>query len=393
MLKTVVRGSIVCILVLLMVTLFAVPALAFDARGGDTINIAEGEVVDGDLYLGGGDIIINGTVNGDIFGAGQSLTLNGKVNGGITFAGQTITINGNVSNGVRAAGYSIQVSGSIGRDLLVAGSEVTITGQAVISGDLILTAGNAGIDGRISRDITGSATNVIITNEIGRNIDLKVEKLTITSDAKIQGDLTYSGQKEANIQPGASISGKTTHSLPKPEPNLFPIFVGLAVIWWVLAFLMILVIGIIAILIVSPRLNSMALSVQVKPWQSLGWGAVILIVTPIAAIIVMCTVIGLPLGLIALALYGIALYLAQLPVALLIGRLIIKQNRELGSKGMMIGAMALGLFLLSLVRLIPFIGWIAGLLTIVFGLGTIITSSRKKADTISDSPSAGGTNS
>jgi len=43
---------------------------------------------------------------------------------------------------------------------------------------------------------------------------------------------------------------------------------------------------------------------------------------------------------------------------------------------MMIAALALGLFILFVLRLIPFVGWIVTLLTIVFGLGTLITASR-----------------
>jgi hypothetical protein len=42
-----------------------VPVLAADFRGGDTITVASGEVVDDDLYVSGTNIIIDGTVNGE----------------------------------------------------------------------------------------------------------------------------------------------------------------------------------------------------------------------------------------------------------------------------------------------------------------------------------------
>jgi len=87
----------------------------------------------------------------------------------------------------------------------------------------------------------------------------------------------------------------------------------------------------------------------------------------------MITVIGIPVGLIALLLYGIAVYLSQIPVALLIGRLILGWNRAM-SQGSMIGALALGLFILLLLMLIPFVGWLVGLLTVAFGLGSLATS-------------------
>jgi len=80
----------------------------------------------------------------------------------------------------------------------------------------------------------------------------------------------------------------------------------------------------------------------------------------------------LPLGLIALALWGIAIYLSQIPVGFLIGRLIIRRNGEIESRGLMIGALALGLVILLVLGLIPYIGWLVMLLTIMFGLGSLV---------------------
>ena len=88
----------------------------------------------------------------------------------------------------------------------------------------------------------------------------------------------------------------------------------------------------------------------------------------------MCTIIGLPLGIIGLVLYGVAIYLSQIPVSLLIGKLIIMQKKEPDSIGSMIGALALGLVILLVLGLIPVIGWIINLLVIIFGLGALVTS-------------------
>ena len=111
-------------------------------------------------------------------------------------------------------------------------------------------------------------------------------------------------------------------------------------------------------------------------WLNLGWGAIILFLTPIAAIVICFTVIGIPLGLITLALYGIALYLSQIPVALCIGRTIIKRSRETESKSMQVGAFAAGLAILAVLRAIPFIGFFIWLAAALFGLGTLVTSKK-----------------
>ena len=169
--------------------------------------------------------------------------------------------------------------------------------------------------------------------------------MTILPAANIGGDLSYTSKEEADIQSGAQVAGKTTHNLPpaKEEPvksSPFPSFFG--VLWMVARFLMALIAGLIIILIAPKRLTSIAEAIRTRPGASAGWGALILFLTPIAAILVCITIIGLPAELITLGLWGIALYLAQIPVGLFIGRCIIGRFREVEGRGIMVGALALG---------------------------------------------------
>ncbi|MFC1992687.1 hypothetical protein ACFLV3_02605 [Chloroflexota bacterium] len=365
----------------LLILICSSPVMALDLREGETVTIASGEVVNDDLYITSGDIIINGTVNGDVFAVGRSITINGRVDGGISFGGQTAVINGEITNSLRFGGQSIIVNGIIGRDLVVGSSQLSVSSAGQIDGDLVFGAGTAQINGFIGDSILGGAGEVTLANNIGGDVTLGVDRLTITSGADIQGALKYTSQNEASIQSGAKISGDISHLIPErseKEWGAKGILAGItgAVIWKTLSYVMIFIIGIILILIAKKRMILMHTAIQKSPWQTLGWGALILIATPIAAVIVMITVIGLPLGIISLVLWGIALYLSQILVALLLGRLIIRQNRELNSTGFMIGALALGLLVLFALRLIPIIGWIVSLLVMVFGLGTLITSVR-----------------
>ena len=367
-------ASINIMLIVMLGTVFAaVPALAADLRSGDTVTVASGEVVDGDLYVAGSDIIIDGTVNGDIFGAGRSLTINGTVNGGVSFAGQTLTVNGEIAHGARLAGQTINVSGNIGRDLVAAGGDATVTSTAKIGGDLILGVGTSRIDGHINGNIKVSATEVTITDGVGGNIELKADELTIASTANIQGNLTYTSENEANIQVGAQIGGEATHKVPEVKEPAGP-FAGIG--GKVIAFLMTLLAGIVIILIAPRRAVAVAASIRQKPWLSLGWGAIILFATPIAAIITLVTVVGVPVGLIGLALYGIAIYLSQIAVGLFIGYWIISSFSKVESRGVLVGALALGFAILTLLKLIPYIGFPLWLATVLFGIGAMALSEK-----------------
>jgi hypothetical protein len=349
----------------------ALPALAADFRGGDAVIVARGEVVDGDLYVSGADIIIDGTVNGDIFGAGRSLTINGTVDGGVSFAGQTLTVNGEIAHGARMAGQTISVSGNIGRDLVAAGGDVTVTSTAEIGGDIILAVGTSRIHGHVKGNIAGGAGEVTITDGVGGNIELKADKLTITSTASIQGNLTYTSGSEADIQTGAQIGGTTTHKVPEAKEPAGP-FADIG--GKVIAFLMTLLAGIVIILIAPKRVAGVAAALRYKPWLSLGWGAIILFATPVAAIITLITVVGVPVGLIGLTLWGIAIYLSQIAVGLFIGHWIISYFSKVESRGILIGALALGFAILTLLKLIPYIGFPLWLATVLFGIGAMVLS-------------------
>ena len=67
-----------------------------------------------------------------------------------------------------------------------------------------------------------------------------------------------------------------------------------------------------------------------RPGQSLLWGLVLLIVTPIISFILFFTIIGAPLAVILLIIYGVTIYLSTIFVGLVIGRKILGylQNRK-----------------------------------------------------------------
>ena len=358
----------------------ATPALAFDARGGDAITISSGEVVDDDLYVGANTVIIDGTINGDLWAAGNVITINGIVNGSVMAAGRIVNINGDIGHAVRAAGETINISSDVDGDVMVGGSQVNIASTARVGGDLLLGAGNARIDGLIEGVIKGGGGDVTISSEVRGDVALKVESLTILPTANIQGNLTYTSEEEADIQAGAQIGGVTTHNLPEVKEERargFPFVLFSGIGGKVTGFIMALLAGLVIILLAPRRLTSVAESIRSRPGPSAGWGAVILFATPIAAIIVCITIIGIPLGLIALALWGIAIYLAQIPVGLFIGRWIIGHFRGVEGKAIMVGALALGLVILRLLSLIPHLGFFIGLAVILFGLGAVVVTLRR----------------
>jgi cytoskeletal protein CcmA (bactofilin family) len=380
MLSRFIRTLIIALLISIFILVMAVPVMAFEERSGTNVTIGSGEVVNGDLYLTATNITIDGTVNGDVFGLGQTVNINGTINGGITLAAQTITVNGKVFAGARIAGQTITIGGSIGRDLIAAASDLNINANAVVNGDLILVCSAFNMSGHIAGNIRGSADSFTISGKIDKNVDVTVNTLQINSTANIGGNLSYTSKNKAAVQSGAIINGTTNQIIPSQEGIENFVFAGIvgSIAFKIFSYLAIFIIGIVLIFTILRRLKLLALTIQRQPGPCLGWGALIFFITPLAAFIVMLTVIGIPLGLLSMAVWGILVYLSQIPVALIIGWLILSRNRDIRSHALLVGALALGLFILYLLTCIPIVGWIIWLFIFFFGLGSLVSVFRSK---------------
>ena len=108
----------------------------------------------------------------------------------------------------------------------------------------------------------------------------------------------------------------------------------------------------------------------------LGFTAFLLV--PVAAGVAMVTLIGLPIGLAAGLLFGLALYAAKLPIAVWIGGRLLGLAGRPGASPY--AAMGVGVVLLYLLFAIPFVGWVFWLAATWLGLGAMVVCGRRYLD-------------
>ncbi|MGA1864664.1 MAG: hypothetical protein ACMUHX_06335 [bacterium] len=367
-------------MLLLFLVLSGTPSMAFEFRRGDKVTIAGGEVVNDDLYIAGEEVLVDGIINGDLWAFGRAIIISGEVKGSILAGAESINISARSVHTIRAACRSLRISSDIDGDVIAGAAEVNIASTATIKGDLLFGAGRTRIDGLIGSDVLGGAGMVHISDGIKGNVKLRAGEITLSPSSNIKGDFTYISEKNADIQEGALIAGSVTHKLPiiKARRKGAPAAIFLLIISRILFFLMALITGLVIIFLAPKRLMSISESIGISPWTSLGWGAVILFATPPAALTVFFTIVGIPLVFIALAIYGIAVYLSQIPVGLFIGSLIIGRFYKVEKKFIMFCSLTLGLFILNLLRLIPLLGFFVTLVAILLGLGAVIVSVKKQ---------------
>ena len=360
-------------MMLTLMILISLPATVFATENSnDTFILEKDELVNHDLFVGAGYMKILGNVNGDVFAAGGDFENSGHINGDIILGSGNSIIGGKVDGNLRVGAGRVVINGEVARNATALSSDVLLDKDAAINGNLNVLAGKVTLNGYVGGDFRAGAESVLINGLIKGDVEVGSSKVSFGPDAKINGHLMYKGDKEMFIPEGV-VDGEIIRKEPTTsvnfEQNRKKVEKGVKVFRVVrraISILSYLIIGTILSLVFASFMKKTALTIEEKPWQTLGLGFGGLIVIPIAALLIMITVIGIPIGIISFMLYGILLYLAKLPGALWIGSKILKEE----TKPLL--PMLLGIFILMLVSFIPYLGAFVSFVAMVFGIGSYL---------------------
>jgi len=109
-----------------------------------------------------------------------------------------------------------------------------------------------------------------------------------------------------------------------------------------------------------------------RPLKLLGLGAVVIVALPIISILLFSTMVGVPLGIIGLLGFAIAIIFSSIIAPIIVGsvvyRFFSKKDLEVSGKTIIIGV-----FLFVLAGIVPFIGPFAVLILMLIALGSVAT--------------------
>lgn len=317
----------------LVLTLFTGVAAA-DTRAGGTVVIEEGESVNG-LSATAGTIVVEGTVNGDLRAYGGDVV---------------IAESGTVTGIVRVYAGSVHINGTAEDTVLVYAGSVTV-----------------GETGFVDNSFGAVAGDVTLAGEFDSDVNTFAGETNLERTATIDGDLTYEG--ELNDR-GGSVGGVTQRT---QELALFPPLGPLLIIFSIFMFFANLFLGSI-LLYAGPKFAEAAYETCVtEPARTAGAGVAGVGGVAIAIFLFAITVIGLP---IAVALLMVTLVLAWL--AAIYGRYVVgqwllsytsRENRYL--------ALFVGVVLIGLLGLIPYLGFVIRALVFLLGAGVVALACRR----------------
>ncbi|HKX24293.1 MAG TPA: hypothetical protein VJM46_03570 [Candidatus Saccharimonadales bacterium] len=359
-------------LVVAPVAVSAHGSVTMNMRSGNIASVGKDEVLDSSVYLAGRTVTVAGTVKGDVYCAGQDIEVAGTVEGDVICAGQTVTVSGNVLGDVRVAGQTVTLAGPVAHSLTAFGQNVTVAGSAVVNLDATIYGTSVQVGGKIGRDATVGGEAVTLAGTIGRNVVAQVGQLAVGGGARIGGDVEYTSAKQLDKGNGATISGKTSrHDPPADEQKAQASswsnqFWGVA--FWFGSWLMF---GLLLLALMPRNLKSTSeLMIKQGGWALLA-GLAALVLTPIVAVMLMFTLVGIPAGVALLLLWIVAMMAGCAYSGFALGQWIAAQTGW-KLKWPSFTALVLGLFVLALLMLIPVVGGLFSFLALVWGLGGIV---------------------
>ena len=349
----------------------AIPGWGVQLKAGENVSIPAETSTPDDVYAFASKVDVAGKVIGDVVAAAGQVSVSGTVTQDVMLTGGNVSFSGKAGDDLMAAGGSVTVSGSVVEDATITGGQITFAKDSKVTRDLLVAGGSIALGGSIGRDAKISGGQVELDGPIGGSVQVDAQQLTVGPNAVIKGDLTYSAKQKPQISPLAKIMGKTIEKPAPARPKPLCAF-GCKAAWWFLRLAMLLVAGLVVIALAPKAAELSADAVFGRFWLSLLVGLLFLTVVPIAAVIVMCTVLGLPLGLILFVAYFISVYLSRAFVGLAIGRWLFKRSGN-ESVSPYLGLLV-GLLILWLLIAIPFVGALIHLVALLVGLGALVTT-------------------
>ncbi len=320
-----------------------------------------------ELFSAGNNLVRTGLVEGSVFDAGRNLKSDAIVRGIMFTAGENLLLEGE-SEYLFAAGKMLNVAQKVDRDLFAAGQILNFD-QVNIGRDAYMAGEDIVLDGNVGRNLFIGAKSASLSGNVKGDLTLGVEKVDIADDMVIGGNLKYNEDAQLNMSDKVKVGGeKTTYKseeFKKEEPTerekivaklggyliklATAVMYGLILLW--------LFPGIF-INLVKQNLPLSAASF----WKKIGTGLLVLILTPLVALFIFITIVGIPVSLLLLMVYGFAIFTAQIFVGYLLGTVLLSKSKKWLN-------LVLGVSALILIKMLPLFGGVITWLSIIWGLG------------------------
>jgi cytoskeletal protein CcmA (bactofilin family) len=337
------------------------------------------------VYRANGNVSLAAPVKGDFYAAGGRVTVDQPVAGDATLAGGSVTVKAAVGDDLRAAGGDVKIESKVGGELYVCAGNITLSNSAVVADAVTLFAGNINIEGKLKGPLKIYARRVVLNAEVAKDVELNAEEIELGPQAKLGAGLRYPVDAQFKTAEGVVIGGAVTRGVAmngRPDTHHDREWhgqsMGRAAGWAgtiggaVASFVGLLAAAALFLLVFTGFSRRASSTIQATPWPALAAGIAVLLGTPMLAMLLLVTLIGIPLGIALIMIFPLMLLMGWVVGVFGIAQRLqhgFQKGKPSGSRTALIGFFALTLLLVLLVGSIPFIGFFILLAVLLLGLG------------------------
>lgn len=253
--------------------------------------------------------------------------------------------------------------------------QIVLTGSLTVAGDqtvdtALIFDGPATVEGTVRDDLVVFNGDTDVSGNVEGDVIVLNGALVVRSGAVIDGDLITSATPE--VEDGATVRGSRQSVTTNIDWDL-TWFAG-RFVWWLGYSVSVLILGLL-LLAFAPRLDGGILeAIRTRLGATIGWGAALFFLIPIAAGVLLFTVVGTPLGLFLLLALALIYTVGYTAALVGIGRML------MGSSSKYVAFLVAWLILRG-IALIPVLGGLAWFLASAWGLGMLAVAIRGSRST------------
>jgi cytoskeletal protein CcmA (bactofilin family) len=252
-----------------------------------------------------------------------------------------------------------------------AAGDLTVASGASIGGRAWMSGRTIRLEGTLEQEAHIAGDHVLIGGNVHGPLHVVAQRLELLPTAHVFGTLSYEGPAAATVAPGAvldhtihytHIPARTARDARWPRAATSVLF-GFHVFFG----------GLVLLLLIPRFAGEAARTLATATTQSLIAGLSLVVTVPIAALLLMISAIGFPVGVVLIATYGAALFVGVITTAIFVGNAeaTLLRVTPAATRGRPLLLLLAGVVTLAVLRAMPLVGIFVVPTSVVVGLGAV----------------------
>lgn len=343
--------------------------------GEEEYTLPRSEVITENFYVGGAVVNLSGEMQQDVHAAGAAVIITGDIGEDLTAAASSIDVLGEVGDDLRVAGSKVSIGESVGGDVVAAGALVHILSDVIVVGDVMANGAKVIIDGTLEADLEANGAEVNINGIIAGDVVVRAEKVTLGPKARIEGALSYTAPEEVIMGEGAEILGEVTYTegtAPNIEVQIASSLEAFLIAFGALKFIGYLIAALLAVMVLKKKSRRVVEETISTFWPDVLRGLIFSIIVPIVGLVLTLSLVGTIVGLVLWTIFVLSALVAGIYAGPVLGAWVFKIAGKKETLRVDWLSVLVGVVLITVLALIPVVGWIGVCLLFLATMGALL---------------------